>query len=87
MHGRLCKLSEEPVELFLTDTLQVSPYVVVISIQGIRHILGKDQMLEIFKLFFLAYDKPKKSRKCVPDILYKIKIEKTVTKNLSKKEN
>lgn len=35
-------------------------------------------MLEIFKLI-LAYDKLKKSRKCVPDILYEIKIEKAVT--------
>lgn len=42
-------------------------------------------MLEIFKLI-LAYDKPKKSRKCVPDTLYKIKIEKAVTQNLGKKE-
>lgn len=42
-------------------------------------------MLEIFKLI-LAYDKPKKSRKCVPDTLYKIKIEKAVTQNLGKKK-
>ena len=35
-------------------------------------------MFEIFKPI-LAYDKLKKSRKCVPDTLCKLKIEKAVT--------
>lgn len=38
-------------------------------------------------LKFLAYAKAKKSRKFVPDTLYKTKIEKAVQQNLGKKKN
>lgn len=42
-------------------------------------------MLEIFKQF-LAYDKPKKCKKCVPDTLYEIKSEKAMKQTWARKK-
>lgn len=46
---------------------------------------AKTKCLRYLKI--LAYAKAKKSRKFVPDTLYKTKIEKAVQQNLGKKEN